>query len=148
MSNWRVRRGSEEDLDWLMEQSEAFTRFIGNAVPFHPERAALLLRSWLADHYVVIAEQDGERAGMLVAMATSHTFNPDVRVLSEIMWWVVEAKRNTRAGLLLLNALDKIAEAEKVDLVTMSTESVSPLSGRVLNKRGYRQKELTWVKEQ
>ena len=146
MSNWRVRRAVSSDFMWLSEQCAAFISFIG-FLPYNKPHVDAMLGAFARQHYVLVAERDGERVGVAVAMVQRHPLNPDVKMLTEIMWWVPEEHRGTRAGIILLNALEKVAEHERVDLFVMSTEAQSALSGRMLLKRGFNPQETTWIKK-
>jgi hypothetical protein len=93
-----------------------------------------------------VVDDDGTLCGFAAAMLQQHFLNPDVRVFAEIAWWVPEEHRSTRAGLLLLNALDAKAEELGAHLSVVAVEGNSPLSGRSFLRRGYKPQEISFMK--
>lgn len=145
---YSVRRGTHHDADWVAEQAAAFQRFaLGSALPVNPEHLQRVVHTFLAVHHILIVEKDGERCGFVAALVQPHFLNPDITVLTEIAWWVVPEQRHTRAGLLLLNALDSLADELGVELSVLSVEANSPLTGRALQKRGYKIQEISLMRK-
>lgn len=62
----------------------------------------------------LVAEKDGKLAGMLIGMIDSIIWDPDTRILREIVYWVDEEYRGSTAGYRLLAQYVKEAQ-EMVD---------------------------------
>jgi hypothetical protein len=73
-------------------------------------------------------------------------FNPDIKTLAEIFWYVSPEHRQTRAGALLLLAFNKKAE-EVADEATLSLLSSSEIKIESLEKRGFLLSEFAFRKE-
>ena len=97
-----VRRATESDVDWLLSQLKDFSCFYGTKRHLFPEddtNARNLLLGLIQGHVVLIAEVNGKPAGTIGGTLSGHPFNPAIRTLGEIFWWVSEEYRRTRAGL-------------------------------------------------
>jgi ribosomal protein S18 acetylase RimI-like enzyme len=151
MSNWVVRKARHDDLNWLLEQTELFQNSIDAPVPFNKDYMTILIGEFIDNHYALIVTNDGVPYGFAAAMCHPHMFNPDFKIFTEVAWWVSEQHRNTRAGLILLDALEKVAEKEGADVIALSSEHNSPLALRAFTKRGYKAlelKEYRWLHSQ
>lgn len=148
MSKWVVRRATESDREWVVMQTAAFLDYTAIGIPVDVEQLNKLFDRYLSDptHYLLIATNKGERQGVAAAQLVPHPLNTKVMVFSETMWWVPPEHRSKGAGLILLDALDRIGTA-KAQLVVITTEHHSPLSGRTLTKRGYSPQETTHIKK-
>lgn len=62
----------------------------------------------------LVAEKDGKLAGMLIGMIDSIIWDPETRILREIVYWVDEEYRGSTAGYRLLAQYVKSAQ-EMVD---------------------------------
>jgi len=74
-----------------------------------------------------------------------NVFNPSLTSLSEVFWYVLPEYRNTRSGLLLLNAFDKCGQ-EQADETNMCLLIGSPVATKSLEKRGFEMKEIAFRK--
>lgn len=92
-----------------------------------------------------VVKKDGEPVGAIGSILVSNIFNPKFKTLAEIFWYVLPEHRNSRAGLLVLNAFDARAK-EVADEATLSLLSTSQVNIQGLRKRGYNMKELGFVK--
>lgn len=98
-------------------------------------------------HVVFIADsKDAKPIGFVGGYSIPHPFNPDIKLLSEMFWWVSEEHRGSRAGLMLLNAFTSYGK-EHADWVTMAIEHNSPINERALTKRGYKLQERSYLLE-
>lgn len=145
MSKWLVRTAKPSDCEWIVEQAKHFIDYLQLQFEANEPHLRQVIAEFVTKHVVVLVEKDGVRCGIAAALLQPHVFNPNVRTLTEVMWWVVPEYRNTRAGLLLLDTLDDIGN-KTADLVVMSVEAHSSVNERTLVKRGYKKQELAFVK--
>jgi RimJ/RimL family protein N-acetyltransferase len=145
---YNVRRAVPGDLGWLMDQLESFNRFFDSRVDLFSdkEHAVTFLSNLIETHLVLISEASGTPTGFIAGYIIPHLFNPKIKVLAEMFWWVDEAHRGGRSGLMLLNAFTAWGK-ENVDWITMGLESKSPVSDRCLISRGYQLKERSYLME-
>jgi hypothetical protein len=91
-----------------------------------------------------IAEYDGEPVGVLGAFLMDNLFNPDIKVLAEIFWYVLPPYRSTRAGILLFKLFDATAK----EIANEATLSILIASSEInidsLEKRGFKLNEFAF----
>lgn len=144
----RVRTATPADVPWLLEQVVRFDRFYGAQRSLLPPTMdvaeAKLLQ--LIEHVFLIAEDvDRGRLGFIAGLVVPHFFS-DRETLSEILWWVDEPFRGSRAGLMLLNAFVAYGRERSLDVI-MTLEDVSPVNPETLLRRGFRAKETNFLLE-
>ena len=100
----------------------------------------------IANHVVLIAEDNITRMGVIAGVKSPHHFNPEIRCLVELIWWVPEEFRDGRAGIALMREFEKVGRAE-ADCVVMSLEVGSTVRAEHLTKHGYRLAERSFVLE-
>ena len=81
-------------------------------------------------------------------MLVPHIYNPNIIVLTELMWYVLPKYRNGRAGLLLIKEFKKLAD-DMADEATLSTLPTSDVKTETLAKLGFHfgEKAFHYVKE-
>lgn len=92
-----------------------------------------------------IAKQGDNPVGALGAILLPNLFNPEIKNLAEVFWYVLPEYRKTRAGYLLLKAVDDKAK-EIADETTLSLLPTSDVAISTLKKRGYNLEEYGFRK--
>lgn len=144
-----TRLATADDIDWLLVELAEFSAFYGTKRPLcgpDEDYNRALLSKLITDHLLMIAERGTERLGLIAGMYTPHFMNPDIQTLSELFWWVAPRHRRTPAGKLLLDAFVQWGR-ENADWVFFTLEHDSPVSERVMTKRGFRIKESQYLLE-
>lgn len=140
-----VRRASESDIVSIVCELEKFAKY--TEVPYlYPKssKAYDFILSLVREHFVLVAESMGRVAGFMAGTVGPHYFNPEVKVLTEILWWVNEDRRRTPAGKLLLDEFTLWGETN-CDWVIVSLDKKSRVNPRSLTKRGYALKETVFL---
>lgn len=144
-----TRRAAAEDIDWILGQLKNFDRFFGAGKALFQDEgyARGTLAGWIQSHFVMIAESPSRgRMGFIAGVMIPHFFNPKIRVLAEMFWWVSEEHRRTRAGAMLLSDFTAHGKAN-ADWITFALEEHSPIEDRSLVKRGFKLKERSFLME-
>jgi hypothetical protein len=143
-----IRKATIEDLEWLLQELKTFSAFIDcKTQVFNEDYGRAMFPLMLDKHVVFIAESEGERLGFIAGLLTPHPFNPNIKILQELFWWVSEQHRRSRAGLMLLNTF--IEEGKRLaNWTIMSLESNSPVREETLLRRGFRLKERAYILEE
>lgn len=96
-----------------------------------------------------IAEHDDERIGMILGMISPNIWAPQYLFLHQMLYFVEEEYRNTRAGYLLFKEFDKkskeMVEAKRVHHITLSAPKT--LLEMNFDRFGYELCEKTWIKK-
>jgi RimJ/RimL family protein N-acetyltransferase len=95
----------------------------------------------------LVAERDGKLAGMLIGMVDSLIWDPDTRVLREILYWVDEEYRGSTAGYRLLAQYvkegDEMVDSGRITAYTMVKMINSP--DLKFEKFGFKKTEEVWI---
>lgn len=125
---YEVRVAKEQDKDWI-EQVAAIRMLaeeLNRPELINPARIKLLVKKGVDEKTCFIAFKDGKPAGVLGAFLIENMFEPSIKVLSEVFWYVLPEYRDTRIGFLLLNLFDEtarqIANESTLSILTGSTE--------------------------
>ena len=143
-----TRLATTDDLDWMLNELRAFDAFFASRVSLFPddEHAVGVLVGLILEHVVFVAESDKVPVGFIAGVLAPHFFNPAIRHLSELFWWVVPSARGTSAGARLLARFESVGRA-RADWITMTLEADSPVNPSAMLKRGYRAKETNYLLE-
>lgn len=148
-----VRRADPTDIPWLLEQLRDFDRFFGSKHTLMPERdeASVVLMALITEHvFLIAAQKGGPRIGFIAGTLAPHPFRRQLRVLTEIFWWVAPPYRGTAAGAHLLLEFEHVGR-QQADWVVMSLEERTISDGLVdpssLERRGYLPRERSYLLE-
>lgn len=142
----KVRRATDKDIPWLVEQATAFMEYSGYRSLFDSEYLPHLVSDCVNHHLVLVALAKSEKVGMLIAHRCPHPYNPKKILLAELCWWVDPTARGTTAGATLLTTYFEWGK-RNADMVTMSLMEHSPIKAASLEKRGFKRKETSFVWE-
>lgn len=143
-----VRHADIRDLDWIFEECKAFAaaypskfNLSANEVYGH-----WFLKNLIENHLMLVAHKDGVPAGFICGIVQAHHFNPDLKQLAEIFWWVPPQYRMSGVGAKLF--LEFVAFGkEHCDCITMTLEKDTPISDAALEKRGFKLTEKAYLME-
>lgn len=144
----KVRPALKSDAGWIFAMCEDFARFYDSKISLagNPEHGRRFLDQLISQHVVLVAVNEQEPMGFIAGLMTAHHFNPDIIQLAELLWWVPEEHRNTRAGAMLFSEFLKVGE-EYCQWVTFTLETKSPVKDSFLLKRGFKLTERAYLKE-
>lgn len=143
-----LRKAEQTDVEWVFAQCEDFARFYGSKISLagNPEYGKKFLADLIANHFVMIGLKDGARAGFIAGLVAPHHFNPDIIQMTELLWWVPEAYRNTGVGARLFQSFMDFGR-EHCNWIAFTLEEKSPVKDAFLLKRGFRVAEKAYVME-
>jgi hypothetical protein len=143
-----VRRAVESDQPWLLTQLKSFSSFYGNKKEFFGDEAhaSQVVSALVQGQVVLVAESERGLLGFVAGQVIAHPFNPNLKVLAELFWWVVPEHRKSRAGLMLLNEFTAWGK-QNVDVITFCLLPHSDARPKSLLSRGYVAKETTYLLE-
>lgn len=144
-----VREAKPGDMNWLLEQLREFSRFFGSKRSLFPDEgyARVQLERLICEQLFLISQNDyGNQTGFIAGAMGRHWFNPEIRTMTELFWWVKPEHRHSSAGLRLLDALVDYGN-RNADWVNFGLEKDSPVADRTLEHRGFRLKERSFLKE-
>lgn len=143
-----IRNAYPEDVDWLLPQLRAFSKMCGLERPIvgSDEQSRKILTEMISEGPFFVAEREAVRLGFIAGTLHAHRFNPELRVLSEMFFWVDPRFRYSRAALLLLEEFKRYGEAA-ADMISFSLLSNSPVKSASLIRRGFKPIENSFMME-
>lgn len=143
-----IRRATKLDVDWLFACCVDFANFYGSKISLagNPTYGKQFLTTLVEQHLVYVGLKDGAPAGFIAGFVTPHHFNPDIRQLAELLWWVPEQYRNSGVGMKLFEAFMEYGKAN-CDWITFTLEHNSPINDTFLVKRGFAMTEKAYLME-
>lgn len=144
MSGVTVRPARADDISWCVETGKRFhaATVYGSVAQFDDGdvrlRVARMIAGW-QDSVVYIAEEGGERVGTIGAVLNSPWFNLRSRFAQELFWWVVPEARKSKAGPMLLDALERWWPTRAQGLLMLRTPNIEPkVMDRLYRIKGFR----------
>lgn len=105
------------------------------------------LKNIMNRHLLYICEKEEHGpVGFISGFVSPHHFNPSLKCITELFWWVTPEHRKGRAGSMLLDAFIEYGEKE-CDMILFTLEENSPVNDGFLVKRGFHLKEKNYLKE-
>ena len=96
---------------------------------------------------VALIAEDKNVAGMIIGVKDQNVWDPEIKVLRELVYWVEPEYRGTTAGYKLLLKYNKLAQelvdAQKINMYTMTKMVNSP--DLDFTRFGYKKTEEVWV---
>jgi hypothetical protein len=144
-----IRRATLEDIPWLLDRLQRFDKHYAAAYSLFDEAYTRdeFLPGIINHHLFLIAEhQTAGPVGFLAGLITPHILNPKLKTLAELLWWVDESHRRTRAASMLFDAYTDYGR-DHCQWVAFSLQHDSPVTNRSIERRGYRFKERHFLME-
>lgn len=144
----KIRQANDTDIEWLSVQLKAFSDFNASKIPLYKkEYASDFITNMIKGHLCLIAYKDEDtRMGFISGMITNHIYNPEIKMLVEMFWWVDPSYRASRAGLMLLNYFTEMGK-DYADWIIFTLEHHSPVNEKSLIKRGFKLRERNYLLE-
>lgn len=148
LHNVTIEKLQIQDIDWFIEN--VVTRMLVDELKrpeLVDEGSMLKLTCQSIDSGgAFIAVKDGIKVGGLGSVLVPHIFNPAYSVLVELAWYVLPEHRNSRAGIMLIDAFAEYAETV-ADESTLSLLASSQVNHKTLERRGYSPNEVGFLKK-
>ena len=141
-----VRSATTEDIPYLASECRRFADTLDFKYDYSPSDEALpgLLAYWM-NHVLIVAELDGNIAGMFGGEYCCHPWNPEMTVLVEHFWWVDPEARSKGVGKALLEEF--ISRGSHCHAIKVHLENTSGVPDSFMERFGLRLKERTFIKE-
>jgi len=144
-----IRKATLNDIDFIRKELKAGDIYYNTkyklseaSESYQKEKLEMLINTQV----FLIAEIDYIPVGYILAVGSKHFFNPDIRKLDVLLWWVKEEYRKTRAGYLLLKTVVKFGK-ENFDWIWLDVNVDAQIKNESLEKLGFKNKEKTYLME-
>jgi|TARA_R110001606_G_scaffold10475_1_gene45434 hypothetical protein len=149
----KIRRATQADDDAVIDvlrkfaEAQPISKLKVEATQYNDHHVRKVLNGIRTAGVLLLADVDGEVAGLFMAVNAPDLWVPNMRVMTELVWWVNPEHRDSSAGLRLLKEYTKIGEtmvkAGKISTFTMTLLNNSPITN--LEKRGWTPVETNYV---
>ena len=139
-----IRPAGVQDLDQLIEMIKSFANAsLLNYSDWTEQDIAGVrqrLTNMIINHYIMVAEQDGQLVGMIGAMREQDPWIRSRTRMRELFWWVEPSHRKSRISAeLLIRWEQDVARWQEKKLVDQVSLSIQPGSSDIdLSRRGWR----------
>lgn len=147
-----IRPANEADLDWLVGELREFDTFYQTKKRLFGDeqivRAKML--EVVRTNICLIADKKEagktERIGFIGGLLRTHFYNPEIRLLSQLFWWVIPAQRKTVAASMLMDAFISIGRAH-ADWITFNISRKCPVKKQSFIRRGFEVSDQVFLME-
>ena len=144
-----IRYANASDRDAVIAMGRRFYASIpiSKTLPHTEDALHYLFHVMLNDGVLLIAEDENGPCGVAGLVLIPYTFNPEMKVASEILWWVNPESQGSGIGKQLLEAIEPACKTEGADLILMIHLKDSPPQAKALYERmGYQYQESSYIK--
>jgi hypothetical protein len=137
------------DLDWICDELKKFSSFLKTKNEMMGDREyvkALIMR--VADEHIFLVAESEKTGlmGFISALATPHLFNPKIKTICIVVWWVADKYRNSRAGSMLLKEVIRVGK-EQANWISLAINSNCPIKEAALKNLGFQTAEINHIME-
>ena len=145
-----LKLATEEDWFEVLRISRSFHEFYPyRSIPFQEDKVRILFDRYLSnplEMIVIVAKTDEKTIGVLVGHLSELYFS-NTKVAGELIWWVDEEYRRTKAGIQLFHAFEFWARKVSASFISGVNTSETTDVSKVYIRNGYHLAETTYVKE-
>lgn len=143
-----VRRAVDSDLDWILSQLKIFAPLYGTKRSLYGDESYARegLRRTMESHLLLVAVRGETLMGFIAGIVSPHLYNPAIRILCELFWWVSEDFRLTPAAALLFSEFVRWGK-ENCDWITFGVTETTPIKETSLLRRGFQLQERSYLME-
>ncbi len=142
-----IREITKEDIPTLVAYGEFFwtrTPYVTTGMEYNPQAVEDLLLQMSKDHYIRVAEVDGEVVGFVGILISPLVFNPNYTMATEVFFFVHPESRGTIGTLLMQHAEKDLKD--KADIITFGEMRSSQDLDQYYTRKGYVHTETSYSK--
>lgn len=144
-----IRKAVQADIPAIVAMSRKFyaTTSYTQLTPMSDDTVAYLTEMLIDEGVMLVAEVKGDVVGMVGLAVMPFTFNPQVTIAAEVVWWVDPDAQGAGIGRALLEAVPDACKDAGADAVQMMALSSSPPAAAALYERmGYKHTETSFTR--
>jgi len=143
-----IRQANPLDFDWVISQLIIFSEFVGTKKPLFGNEAYVRQQLFLIseNHVFFIAEKEGNPVGFIFGFFVPHYFNPEIKTLTELAWWVIPSERGTQAGTMLMQAFIEFGKKNS-DWIAFGLNEKTPVKPERILGMGFKNFERSFLLE-
>jgi len=146
----KLRLARHSDLSECVDIGERFWKHSPYADAFEYNGGAVLglLTALIQGQLMLVAEHEEQIVAVAAILVASSPFDPELRIATELFWYVDPEVRGLGVGQLLMDGLEDIARTKGAKICSMGNMSTSDpkAAERLFKKSGYKLTEKTFTK--
>lgn len=150
----KIRGAGGNDIDALVAYGEKFwerTRYSQvDKLPYDAESVRELVTGLIHQPklgYAIVVEDEGKVKGFGLVVQTPLIWSRKIMVAGELAWYVDPELRGSKAGIRLLQTMERIAKHRGIRYMAMISMEHSMDVGPLYERMGYIKTETTWSKD-
>lgn len=144
-----LKIATEDDVPSILVMMEKFYKASPYSDVKYEEQGVLStifsIMSDIVNSVIILALDDGVPVGVIAGTSCKSLFSFE-KIAAELVWWVEDSHRNTRAGYKLLEAFEywafNVIKATGLSMVYLENSNLD----RLYSKRGYSKMESSYMK--
>jgi GNAT superfamily N-acetyltransferase len=146
----KLRFAKHSDLSECVDIGEKFWEHspYADAFPYNAGAVLGLLTALIQGQFMLVAEHEEQIVAVAAVLVASSPFDPELRVATELFWYVDPETRGLGVGQLLMDGLEDLARTKGAKICSMGSMSTSDpkAAERLFKKSGYKLTEKTFTK--
>lgn len=144
-----IRGGKYRDIPQIIEMAQRFWSETIYAEPMDPDTVEVMAQTCIDQGMMVVVESGAVIVGFACGVIGGLLGDANVKVGTEVAWWVEPEHRSGRNGIGLLKLLEQQAKAQGIKYWSMAyMESSMPKEiAAIYEKMGYQRNEILYTKE-
>ena len=133
-----VRAGNIDDKTWITDEiREMAAEQDYFSSLYSEEHSPKVVEQLLTIGVSLVAENaDKKKLGFILGTITPHLYNPDLKVLSHMQWWVHPDHRKGVVAHILFTSFTNMGH-EHADIITLSLRDDVPIKSENLKRYGF-----------
>lgn len=147
-----IRLANESDLDWLVGELRELDRMYPTRKRLFKDEPTVRekLSELITTDVCLVAENKGitppQRIGFIAGFLRPHSFNPDLKVLSELFWVVIPEFRRSLTASMLMDEFVEIGRLN-ADWITFNVARFCPVRKDSFVRRGFDVSDQVYLME-
>ena len=139
---YEIKPVTPEDTLWVIEVAakQMICEEVGRPELYDPSRLDPIVDKIVDEGTGLICWMGDERVGMVGGILSKHFLMPDLKILFEVVWYVEQGHRQTRAPFLLIKGYKEMIEST-ADEGIFTLLGHSPVKDSSLEKLGFKLQE-------
>lgn len=149
MHNLTIRSAEPLDADWILPELKNFSEFVGTKKKLfgNEDYVRTQVLNVMKNHLLLVAEkEDKTLIGFIGGFFVPHYFNPEIKTLTELAWWVVPSERRSAAGFLLMQGFIDFGKKNS-DWIAFGLNEKTPVKPEKLIELGFQPFEHSFLME-
>ena len=146
----KLRFAKYKDLSKCVVIGEKFWEHspYGDTFPYNAGGVLGLLTALVQARVMLIVEHEEQIVAVAAILVASSPFDPELRIATELFWYVDPEIRGLGVGQLLMDGLEDLARTKGAKICSMGNMSTSDpkAAERLFKKSGYKLTEKTFTK--